>query len=251
MSRRYNIYPTLLDEFAYYQSQIGSDDEQSLFVRLLDKINRVPQPKTMEQVRGTALNILIDWLVIGQPYSTDMTIEQVNTGEGFRIGYKCRMDGFEFIFSYRLVDELAKEFALHIPQEYVEAELSFTDDKGEATACIYGYPDYIFLDRVKDLKTTKDYTPWKYKDNWQHIIYPWALVKSKMMSAVDTFTYVAVEVKEDKMTGIIDGVVFREEYAFNETDAEGLIRDCLTGQFIPFLEHNRYLITNKKIFGEE
>ena len=97
---------------------------------------------------------------------------------------------------------------------------------------------------VHDIKTTGSYTVGKFKDHHQHLVYPYALMKNG--SDVRTFEYNIVEF--NKGGYVID--TYTETYVFNpERDIPILTNHC--EEFVRFLEENRKLITDTKIFGNE
>lgn len=238
LSKRYRIYPSLLDAFAYAQ---GIEDEETrarIYGELIDKINRVSQPPTEAASRGTALNELVDLLSAGEVMPENY--RKLPSGN-----YSASIDGFMFIFCGALVEHLANKFKGHLPQVYCEHDLSC--DRGVVT--LYGYADYLCGDTITDLKTTSNYSVGKFRSNFQHLVYPYCLVGSGMMERCDTFRYLVAEVKEDR-DGVIQGIFYSEDYNVSMTECAERIRHYLDYEFLPWLEDHRGEITNSKIFGE-
>lgn len=108
----------------------------------------------------------------------------------------------------------------------------------------YGLIDELMPTSVHDIKTTGSYTVGKFKDHHQHLVYPYALMQNG--SDVRTFEYNIVEF--NKGGYVVD--TYTETYVFNpERDIPILTNHC--EEFIRFLEENRKLITDTKIFGNE
>lgn len=97
---------------------------------------------------------------------------------------------------------------------------------------------------VHDIKATGNYCVGKFKDHFQHLVYPYALMQNG--SDVRTFEY---NIAEFNKGGFPVGT-YTETYVFNpERDIPILTSHC--EMFIAFLEENKDLITDKKIFGLE
>ena len=125
-------------------------------------------------------------------------------------------------------------------QQRVEAILPTT----YGNVLVYGLIDELMPTSVHDIKTTGSYTIGKFKDHHQHLVYPYALMQNG--SDVRTFEYNIVEF--NKGGSVVD--TYTETYVFNpERDIPILTSHC--EEFIRFLEENRELITDKKIFGGE
>jgi len=101
--------------------------------------------------------------------------------------------------------------------------------------------DELMPTSIHDIKTTEKYKAGKYRNNWQHVVYPYCL--NEWENNVRDFEYnVAVFGK----TGLYN--TFTEYYAYNrDRDAKRLT--IHVESFIEFLEANRHLITDKKIFN--
>ena len=103
---------------------------------------------------------------------------------------------------------------------------------------LYGYIDELMPMSVHDIKTTGSYYVGKFKDHWQHMVYPYCLMQNG--SDVRLFEYNITDFKS----------TYTESYTFvPERDIPILINHC--EEFIRFLNDNRDLITDKKIFAED
>lgn len=237
-----------------------TEDEfrQKQFQDLIDRINRKPFDSEAAD-RGTALNEIID-CIIEHRKSDIMSIEHVykkivmgevdNCDPDERwadveytdevIGIKAKYNNREFTFPISLCRDLADYYKGGLTQQRVEAVLP----TAYGNVLVYGLIDYLMPVTVNDLKTTGSYTVGKFKDHWQHYVYPYALMKNG--SDIRTFEYNIVEFNKG---GYVNGT-YTETYVFNpERDIPILTNHC--EEFIRFLEDNRDLITNKKIFGGE
>ena len=239
MAAKYSIYPTLLDA---YEWMIGADSEDELMVRrkeLIDKINRVPQSVTEATQRGTALNRLLDFY--GVTYGSDIRYDFDNSGAEYAV---INVDGKEFAFYCSLLDQLNDVTATSISQVFLSASI----DTMFGDVVLYGYADYCNIDTIIDLKTTENYTPNKYREHWQHRVYPYCYVRGGLGESCVDFNYLTVEL-QDK-SGIYDGRVFRECYVVDIPQCEVELRQFLESKFIPFLESVRGQITDNKIFKQ-
>lgn len=133
---RYRIYPTLLDAFARYHHQVQRPDG-SLYVdfqEIIDKINRVPVPRTAAQQRGVSFETAL------------------LTGEGeeqFPAGILQQMRQ-QLPARYR-----TQVFVRTVVQENIE---------------LYGFVDVLGGNRAIDIKTTAHYKgPGQYAGNFQNL----------------------------------------------------------------------------------
>ena len=127
---------------------------------------------------------------------------------------------------------------LVIPTRYGDVEL-------------YGYIDELVRDTVYDIKTTSKYDFGKYEHGWQRHVYPYCLIASGQMESVKAFEYTAYQMKGGtSRTPLISGTQYPEYYTYNhEQTIKLLTAHC--EHFIEFLEANRDIIADKKIFGLE
>lgn len=217
---RYKFYATLLDAFRWYRAS----ESESALQEFIDKINRVEivDEKALERMnKGTALNNLVDKQVKNHVFCEADKISSI-------------VDNTEFTFDAKIVNELGDRLELSIPQHYIEC----TIDVNGVEVLLYGYIDYLRLNRCIDLKTTSKYELGKYKDNMQMHLYPVSL-KEKGID-VDEFEFLVTDFKE----------VYSEVYPINIDNSLNILsNEC--GLLIEFLELKKDLITNKKIFGLE
>lgn len=239
MNRRYHIYPSIMDGYSYYQTIEDEDARAAKKRELIDNINRVPHEPIEAASRGTALNEIVD-SIIERRNACRMNVETIDD-----VAYRAIIDGFTFDFDKNMVHQLSEELAGCLCQQRVEAEIEVP----QGVVTLYGYADYIATDTVIDLKTTETYTPGKYRDHWQHRVYPYCLVRSGMMDAIDSFHYLVAELQRDRKSGVYTARFFDEEYTIGIQSCEDEIRRFLTYELLPFLDDNRNLITDKKIFG--
>lgn len=269
----YRIYATVLDA---YQNYIDSDkiyhkyyafsenppcDEDEFhelqFQELIDRINRKPFDSEKAD-RGTAFNEIIDCLVenrksdvmqIERVYKVEVMGQVNNCAPDERwadveptkevIALKATYNNREFTFPISLCREFANYFQGALTQQRVEAILPTTF----GNVLVYGFIDELMPTTVHDIKTTGSYTVGKFKDHHQHLVYPYALMQNG--SDVRTFEYNIVEF--NKGGYVVD--TYTETYVFTpERDIPILTNHC--EEFIRFLEENRKLITDRKIFGE-
>lgn len=283
---KYKFYPSLLDAFqnyldceANYEKFYGFSDEPSMtfeqyeqekFQSLIDSINRVPFDSEAAD-RGTVFNEIVDCILLGvKGTRDDVTLRSSASynvihqeGATDEVGKPLFYDEWEekveqpcvlgtigdreFYFDIRLCKMAAEHLRDGLPQLYVEA----TMETEHGDVLLYGYPDYVRTNRVFDLKTTSRYEFGKYRKYWQQHVYPWALIKSGKCSDISAFEFTAFQLKGGtQKTPLITGEMFPEIYVYSHDRSEEMLRGICT-QFIEFLENNRALITDKKVFGGE
>lgn len=209
----YLIYPSLLDAYVWYKKSENPESKQEL----IDKINRVPFQSEAAD-KGTAFNEVVDFVI--DPTS----LSPIENPDWYERG------GFQFKGS--LVNQFAAELKGAIPQVRVEATIE-TDN---GLAGLYGYLDELLADTCIDIKTTKSYEFPKFLHNWQHVIYPYCL--NQMGIECNHFTYLITDFNN----------IYREDYRYDEKKIINRLKAELN-DFIFFLEMNRDLITDKKVFG--
>ena len=220
-------------DYRHSPDEIYAEREQNL----LDLINRVPSAPIEVADRGTAFNELIDELISGS-ISMPMPVDYIKW-----------IHDFEFIYDGELSRRVAQDMLGSIPQHLCEGELPTQ----YGLVQLYGYADYIFPDKVVDLKTCNRYDFGKYQSNWQKELYPYCLIQSGDMQECNMFEFYVVKMKnpsKNDVDPIITGEVYREEYNYNHEDASVRLRQ-FTERFIEWLEAHRSQITNEKIFGGE
>ncbi len=261
MQHKYNIYPSLLDDYQYYldapfnyertKMDIPYEDyEREQFKALMDKINRVPYDSEAAD-KGTAFNLVVDCIihkcpnekitaekvyeeiisgdVSGDPEKRFADVEPTNKLIGLNVTYNKRT----FYFSIDLVKRFAHYYTDALSQVYVEAMLPtlYGDVK------LYGFIDELMPQSCHDIKTTTTYSDRKFYGKSQSLVYPYCLVKSG--NDVRHFEYNITDFSE----------VYKETYVFDD-DRDIPILTQKTEDFIIFLNENKHLITNKKIFNE-
>lgn len=270
---KYRIYATLLDAFGgYLNSDVIWDKywgwsenpphtpeefHEQQFQELIDRINRKPFDSEAAD-RGTVFNEIIDCMIENRKSETvqvekvykviregacdetgkPLYYDEVQTNEV--IGLKAAYNNRVFTFPISLCREFANYYKGALTQQRVEAILP----TAYGNVLVYGVIDELMPASVHDIKTTGSYTVGKFKDHHQHLVYPYALMQNG--SDVRTFEYNIVEF--NKGGYVVD--TYTEMYVFNpERDIPILTNHC--EEFIRFLEENRELITDKKIFGGE
>lgn len=264
---KYCIYPTLLDA---YQQYVDSDivwegywgfsdnpphtqDEfkELQFKELIDKINRVPYDNDAV-AKGTAFNEVIDCMIEHRKsdiieverVSSTGNLEVKNIGDDTHIsdhsliGLKAKMGEREFFFPIGLCREFSQYYKDAICQKYVEGDI----DTCFGNVKLYGFIDEIMPMSIHDIKTASRYSVGKYKRNNQHLIYPYCV--RQMGADISVFEYnVAV-------IGKFDYETFTETYVFDPQRDIPIIQERCEN-FIRFVEDNRSLITDKRIFNEK
>ena len=116
---------------------------------------------------------------------------------------------------------------------------------------LYGFIDEFRKDVVYDIKTTSSYQFGKYERKWQRHVYPYCLIASGQVESVKAFEYTAYALKGGtSRTPLISGTCYPEYYTYNHEQSVKMLTNHVE-RFIEFLEANRDLITDKKIFAEE
>ena len=245
----YKVFATLLDSFwGYLNSDVTyyhywgfsenpphTEDEfqEQKFQDLINTINRVPFENEAAD-KGTAFNEIIDAL-IEKRKPNNMEVER--SEDGF---YIVKYKDYTFNFPVEVCKRLSDYYKDAISQSYTEAILPTR----YGDVLLYGYIDELMPMSVHDIKTTGSYSVGKFKQNHQHLVYPYALMESG--NDVKTFEYNVVEWARG---GGVSGV-YTETYVFDRERDIPILRDHVE-QLIEFLEDNRHLITNKKIFAED
>lgn len=249
----YKIYPTLLDSFEWWRGAETEEDAKQREAELVAKLNREYQEPSYAASRGTALNNCVDAVLQGTKVDVPLERLECDASESgvYRDGTPevpvlyTFVDGFKFVFS----EELVLSIADHVGDAVVQPLLVATLDTCYGEVELYGFADYINVDTIIDLKSTNDYTVGKYRDHWQHRVYPLLAVRSGMMERVACFEYLVAELRSGKEP--LDGTLYREQYHADVAVSENELRDMLETEFLPWLEAHREQITNNKIFGGE
>lgn len=267
---KYRLYPSLLDKFEAYlradeeaESVFNIDPETGEYKRspaeveaelkqsLIDIINRVPFESEASD-RGTAFNAIIDCYVHGERHSPTERAPYTIAGDEKTNTIAVAFPATDtsparlFYFDRRWCIEQSRYFRGALSQVYVSALL----ETGYGDVELYGYVDEIVRDVVYDIKTTKSYQFGKYARGWQRHVYPYCLIASGMMDEVKAFEYTAFALKGGtSRTPLVSGTRYPEYYTYDHAQTVKLLTAHVE-RFIEFLEANRALITDKKIFGE-
>jgi hypothetical protein len=268
----YKIYPTLLNAYSDYlrSSEIyheywgfsdtpdKTEDEFSdeQFRSLIDKINRVPLVDREAADRGTAFNEVVDCMISGNK-SDKMQIEKVfeqfaydkfnseKEKRGAEIGNTNNVIAIKVTYNNRIFEfpiNICREFANYfkgaISQVYTEAVLPTK----YGNVLLYGFIDELMPDCAHDIKLTGKYKAYKFRHGWQHLVYTYCLNKSG--SDIRQFEYNIAVLNGTKAES------YTEYYNYSEDRDIPVLID-VTERFIEFLESNRNLITDKKIFNKQ
>lgn len=246
----YKFYATLLDAFtnylksdAIYEKYWGFSENpqytpeefrQLQYEKLINTINRVPFDSEAAD-KGTAFNEVIDCMIENRK-SEIVKVERLfsDTADGRQTvtGLRATYNNRQFDFPVSLCREFAEYYKGALTQQRVEAILPTCF----GNVLLYGYIDELLPMSVHDIKTTGSYYVGKFKDHWQHIVYPYCLMQNG--SDVRMFEYNITDFRN----------TYTETYTFvPERDISILANHC--EDFIRFLNDNRDLITDKKIFG--
>lgn len=245
---KYKFYATLLDAFTgYLRSDViwsrywgfsqdppytQEEFQDKQFNSLIDTINRVPFDSEAAD-KGTAFNEVVDCLIEHRK-SDKVTVEKLPSDDGTTVGLRATYNNRQFVFPVSLCREFANYYKGALTQQRVEAILPtcFGD------ILLYGYIDELMPMSVHDIKTTGSYFVGKFKDHWQHLVYPYCLLQNG--SDVRLFEYNVTDFRN----------TYTESYTFvPERDIPILTAHC--EDFVRFLNDNRGLITDKKVFAED
>lgn len=260
-------YSEAEDAFHYSQEEVDALLKQEL----LDAINRVPHEPSEPASKGTALNEIVDCIIhnkksdnknilikslkgvnvkrefgctdeVGKPIYYDYWFEHIKVPCIF-----AEIDGFSFYFDKDFCKSIAEYFKGSLSQVFTSATID--TEFGEVE--LYGYIDELRENKVFDLKTTSRYEFGKYSKYWQRHIYPYTLIESGACTEINSFEFTAYVLKGGtSRTPLITGVQYAEVYQYNHEQSKMLLKN-ICERFCQFLEDNRELITNKKIFNEE
>ena len=247
----YLFYATLLDAYQdylssdkIYQEYWGfsenppfSEEEfhEQKRLGLIDRINRVPFDSEKAD-RGTAFNEIVDCLILGTG-SKKMAISSDRDSGTITAIYNNRT----FTFPISVCKEFSDYYKGAVPQVYAEAVLptKYGDVK------LYGYLDELMPTSVHDIKSTGGYSVGKFKDHWQHIVYPYCL--NATGNNVQDFEYNILLINERVSGDTYE--TFTEHYAYvAERDIPKLTKHAES--LIEFIEAHRDLITDLKIFNK-
>lgn len=247
----YKVYATLLDSFMDYQDSDAIWDKywgwsenpphtpeefhQLQFQSLLDRINRVPYDSEAAD-KGTAFNEVVDCMIEHRK-SENVEIDKVELNDSI-VGVSAIYNKRAFYFDINLLKEFADYYNGALTQQYVEAVIHTS----KGNVLIYGYIDELMPTSVHDIKTTSQYYVGKFKNHSQHLVYPYCLIQSG--NDIKTFEYNVATI------GVNGYQTFTETYVFKPERDIPILTQRIE-DLIQFVEDNRHLITDKKIFGGE
>lgn len=211
----YAIYPTLLDSHWWFRKY----PSQEKFDELIDKINKVKKPQAIQAERGSVFEELIN-------LKLDNFVVEYDDDRGLYIykDHQFQDAGVEDVY-HKLKDSIAK-------QKYIQAIVPMHG----VNVKLYGIVDYTTPTRYKDLKTCERYKKGKYANYHQHKVYP--LIAKVNGTPIEQFDYVVTDFYN----------TFVEPYVPTPKMFDEVADSCYW--LISFVEENRHLITNPKIFGE-
>lgn len=249
---RFKFYATLLDSFTNYLKSDAiwerywgfsenpphtpEEFRQKQFQSLIDTINRVPFDSEAAD-KGTAFNEVIDCMIENRKSDkvhVERLLSDMVDGRQSIVGLRATYNNRQFDFPLSLCREFANYYKEALIQQRVEATLPTCF----GNVLLYGYIDELMPMSVHDIKTTGSYYVGKFKDHWQHMVYPYCLMRNG--SDVRLFEYNITDFSQ----------TYTESYIFvPERDIPILTGHC--EEFIRFLNDNRTLITDRKIFAED
>lgn len=191
-----------------------TSESDTAYQEFIDKLNRVPFTSEAAQ-KGIAFNKLIDELDCTEYEHKDL----------------WQYEGFEF--KGKVVDQFVESCRDSGSQCFCTGLLQTSRGLVE----LYGYIDKVKADTLTDIKTTSNYTFPKYLHNFQHIIYPYCLRQQGI--DIPRFRYMVTDFNN----------YYEEDYVYQEKDVVRLVNIC--EQLIDFIEMNRAVITDKKLFAED
>jgi hypothetical protein len=244
----YRFYATLLDGYQNYldSSQIydkfwgfsenaartAEEFEQEQFQSLINRINRVPLDSEPAD-RGTCFNEVIDCLILNK--NSDKVGLLADRANNKII---ARYNNREFVFQLESCINIAKKYSGAIPQVFTSGFLETRYGLVE----LYGYIDEIMPTSIIDIKVKGRYEAFSFKGNWQHKVYPYCLAENGVF--LNDFYYDIYVMNKDN----IITEQHKEYYSYTpQRDIPDLISHC--EELIGFLERNKHLITDLKIFG--
>ena len=263
----YQLYPSLIDAYTdYSKSEViynkywGGAETPSLtleeyeakaFQDLIDKINRVPKDLIKADI-GTVFNELVDCIILGRK-SEEVEVEKLYDEAGNVTSLRAHYNGRSFVYPLDSVRLFADSYKGAIPQMLVEGILPTR--RGDVR--LYGYLDELMPLSVHDIKTTGAYEVGKFKDHSQHLVYPYCL-KQMGYTGVDLFSYDVAEIStnitkqnpEPPEVVVKLKATYSEEYLFTPERDISILEGKVV-ELIDFIEANRHLITNPKIFARE
>lgn len=219
----YSIYPTLIDSFYWYKRGFNTKEE------MLNKINRIKSPMPEAAAKGVAFEDCVNNII-----KSGVATHPLLKGSFFEKQYQdANFPDTKFTFNFKgdLILKIAAKLAnCSKMQEYIQANVSTP----VGVIKVYGFIDFSYPDKFIDLKTTGSYKDKKFKDYNQHKCYP--LLAQLNGRKVYDFLYYVTDFND----------TYVEPYKHTSALKDEFIRDLV--EFTEFLERERELITDKKIF---
>ena len=252
MNPKYRIYPSLIDSYSYFlktediwsrywgnsktPSKTLEQFEKEQFDGLIDKINRVPVKWEDSELmdRGTAFNEIVDCMINGK---NSETMKITHDGNNITAEFNRR--------TYTFPISICREFSTYFKGAQNQMRVSAILPTMYGDVEVYGVLDELTATCVHDIKTTKSYDAWKYKNYAQRLVYPYCLNENG--SKVEKFEFNVLVIKETKHKTEYETLT--EFYTYDH-EYDSLMLKEKVEELIEFLEDNRELITNKKIFNE-
>lgn len=194
---------------------------------MIERINR--EGGTSETAeKGSAYHKLIETLLV---VKDKMHIMSEPDGDCYTIKLKDK----EYEFKPDIIREIIHEDEGGYSEEYIEHEFDIDGNK----VLLYGYVDRVEgFNKLRDYKTTGNYTFPKYINAYQHKVY--LVVANAEGYKVDEMEYDITDFNDR----------YSEIYSYNETKMKADVFN-MCRRVINFVEENKESITDKKIFGGE
>lgn len=242
------VTATLLDAWQWMTDAETIEERAERGSQLLRSINREPVEPTEAMSRGTALNNAVDY-ELHRRIAAEAGVRKMKERPQTILE---KADDREFVFDGQMVSAIADRIGFAIPQFYSEAIIATSF--GEVV--LYGYADYVFDEKITDLKAVSNYTIGKYANKWQQRVYPFTTVRSHTVEKVTEFEYLAVELHPvARGSEILTGTLCPEKYAVDIDRCERELRDVLESAFLPWIMEHESEITfppmREAIWGEE
>jgi hypothetical protein len=155
-----------------------------------------------------------------------------------RATYNGRIFGFPI--------DICREFADYFKGAQSQVRVSAILPTQYGNVEVYGVIDELMPGCIHDIKTTGSYEAWKFKESAQRLIYPYCLNESGCDAG--SFEFNILLIKEGKGSNSYESMTEYYNY-IHAFDSEVLKSEA--EDFIEFLENNRNLIVDKKIFNSK
>jgi hypothetical protein len=202
--------------YAFYPTLLDSfsyylqSDKREAFGELIDKINRVEKPKGFPQKRGIFFNDWVDGKVV--PTREELAYYKLEHSTSI----------------VSLMNELLRGSIRQVYVETIISSIAFGNIR------LYGFVDAIYGDTAYDIKTTGIYNGPHYYNGYQHLVY----LECLKHRGINRFEYLITDFEE----------IYRERVVHTQEGYDKLFEILM--QFIYFIQKNRDLITDPRIFGD-